>query len=39
MRSNSSFHIGKHFTTWNVKTFTGKLHDWMEIYAQDEGCA
>ena len=21
--------------TWNEKTFTGKLHDWMEIYAQD----
>ena len=23
--------------TWNEKTFTGKLHDWMEMYAQDEG--
>ena len=26
-----------YFTTWNEKTFTGKLHDWMEIYSQDEG--
>ena len=25
------------FTTWNEKTFAGKLHDWMEIYSQDEG--
>ena len=24
------------FTTWNEKTFAGKLHDWMELYAQDE---
>ena len=24
-------------TTWNEKTFTGKLHDWMEIYSRDEG--
>ena len=24
-------------TTWNEKTFTGKLHDWMQIYSQDEG--
>ena len=22
-------------TTWNEKTFAGKLHDWMEIYSQD----
>ena len=27
----------QNFTTWNEKTFTGKLHDWMEIYSQDEG--
>ena len=26
----------QNFTTWNEKTFTGKLHDWMEIYSQDE---
>ena len=25
------------FTTWNEKTFTGKLHDWMELYVQDKG--
>ena len=25
------------FTTWNERTFAGKLHDWMEIYSQDEG--
>ena len=30
-------HRMQNFTTWNEKTFTGKLHDWMEIYAQDEG--
>ena len=30
-------HILQNFTTWNEKTFTGKLHDWMEIYSQDEG--
>ena len=29
-------HRMKNFTTWNEKTFTGKLHDWMEIYSQDE---
>ena len=27
----------QNFTTWNEKTFAGKLHDWMEIYSQDEG--
>ena len=27
----------QNFTTWNEKTFAGKLHDWMELYAQDEG--
>ena len=27
----------QNFTTWNEKTFTGKLHNWMEIYSQDEG--
>ena len=30
-------HRMQNFTTWNRKTFTGKLHDWMEIYSQDEG--
>ena len=30
-------HRMKNFTTWNEKTFAGKLHDWMEIYSQDEG--
>ena len=30
-------HRMQNFTTWNKKTFTGKLHDWMEIYVQDEG--
>ena len=27
----------QNFTTWNEKTFAGKLHDWMELYSQDEG--
>ena len=27
----------QNFTTWNEKTFAGKLHDWMDIYSQDEG--
>ena len=27
----------QNFTTWNEKTFSGKLHDWMELYSQDEG--
>ena len=30
-------HRMQDFTTWNEKTFAGKLHDWMEICAQDEG--
>ena len=30
-------HKMQNFTTWNEKTFAGKLHDWMEIYYQDEG--
>ena len=27
----------QNFSTWNEKTFAGKLHDWMEIYSQDKG--
>ena len=27
----------QNFTTWNKKTFAGKLQNWMELYAQDEG--
>ena len=30
-------HRMQNFTTWNEKTFAGKLHDWMELYLQDEG--
>ena len=30
-------HRMQNFTTWNEKAFTGKLHDWMELYLQDEG--
>ena len=30
-------HRMQNFTTWNEKTFASKLHDWMEIYSQDEG--
>ena len=30
-------HRMQNFTTWNEKTFTRKLHDWIEMYAQDEG--
>ena len=30
-------HGMQNFTAWNEKTFAGKLHDWMEIYSQDEG--
>ena len=26
----------QNFTTWNEKTFPGKLYDWMEIYSRDE---
>ena len=29
-------HRMQNFTTCNEKTFTGKLHDWKEIYSQDE---
>ena len=32
-----TIHRMQNFTTWNEKTFAGKLHDWMEIYSQDEG--
>ena len=30
-------HRMQNFTTCNEKTFAEKLHDWMEIYSQDEG--
>ena len=30
-------HRMQNFTTWNEKTFAGKLHDWMELYPQEEG--
>ena len=30
-------HRMQNFTTWNEKTFSGKLHDWMELYSRDEG--
>ena len=30
-------HRMQNFTTMSKKTFTRKLHDWMELYAQDEG--
>ena len=30
-------HRMQNFTSWNEKNFAGKLHDWMEIYSQDEG--
>ena len=30
-------HRMQNFTIWHKKTFTAKLHDWMEIYSQDEG--
>ena len=30
-------HRMQNFTTWNEMTFTRKLHNWMEIYSQDEG--
>ena len=30
-------HRMQNFTTWNKKTFAGKLHNWMEVYSQDEG--
>ena len=30
-------HRMQNFTTWNKKTFAGKLHDWMELYSHDKG--
>ena len=30
-------HQMQNFTTWNEKTFAGKLHDSMELYLQVEG--
>ena len=27
----------QNFTTWNEKTFSGRLHDWMELYSQNKG--
>ena len=30
-------HRMQNFTTWNEKTFAGKLHDWMELYSQEKG--
>ena len=30
-------HKMQNFTTWNEKTFAGRLHDWMELYSHDEG--
>ena len=30
-------HRMQNCTTWNEKTFAGKLHSWMELYLQDEG--
>ena len=30
-------HRMQNFTTWNEKMFTGKLHDWMQLYSQDKG--
>ena len=30
-------HRMQNFTTWKEKTFAGKLHDWMELYAPDKG--
>ena len=29
-------HRMQNLTTWNEKTFAGKLHDWMELCSQDE---
>ena len=34
---SDTVHRMQNFTTWNEKTFAGKLHDWMEIYSRDEG--
>ena len=30
-------HRMQNFTTWNEKAFARKLHNWMELCAQDEG--
>ena len=30
-------HRMQNITTWNEKTFAGKLDDWMELYSHDEG--
>ena len=30
-------HRMQNFTTWNEKTFAGKLHDWMGLYSRDKG--
>ena len=30
-------HRMQNFTTWNEKTFAGRLHDWMVLYSHDEG--
>ena len=30
-------HRMQNCTTWNEKTFAGKLHDWMELYAHNKG--
>ena len=30
-------HRMQNFTTWNKKTFAGRLHDWMELYSHDKG--
>ena len=30
-------HRMQNLTSWHEKAFDGKLHDWMEIYSQDEG--
>ena len=30
-------HRMQNFTTWNERTFAGRLHDWMEIYSRDKG--
>ena len=32
-----TFHRMQNFTTWNEKTFAGKLHEWMELYSHNEG--
>ena len=30
-------HRMQNFTTWNEKTFAGRLHNWMELYSHNEG--